>query len=87
MQYDIQDLKKIDMLLEQREKIDLIEKTLMKLKKEDIEVFNLYYYSGRKNKEISKILNISEFAVKQKIYRIRKRIKKDLEKGGYSFDE
>lgn len=87
MQYDIQDLKKIDMLLEQREKIDLIEKTLMKLKKEAIEVFNLYYYSGRKNKEISKILNISEFAVKQKIYRIRKRIKKDLEKGGYSFDE
>ena len=87
MQYDIQDLKKIDMLLERREKIDLIEKTLMKLKKEDIEVFNLYYYSGRKNKEISKILNISEFAVKQKIYRIRKRIKKDLEKGGYSFDE
>lgn len=87
MQYDIQDMKKIDMLLEQREKIDLIEKTLMKLKKEDIEVFNLYYYSGRKNKEISKILNISEFAVKQKIYRIRKKIKKDLEKGGYSFDE
>ena len=87
MQYDIQDLKKIDMLLEQREKIDLIEKTLMKLKKEDIEVFNLYYYSCRKNKEISKMLNISEFAVKQKIYRIRKRIKKDLEKGGYSFDE
>ena len=80
-------MKKIDMLLEQREKIYLIEKSLNKLKKEDVEIFNLYYYSGRKNKEISKILNISEFAVKQKNYRIRKKIKKDLEKGGYSFDE
>lgn len=80
-------MKKIDMLLEQREKINIIENTIKKLKKEDIEVFNLYYYLGKKNKEISKMLNISEFAVKQKIYRIRKKIKKDLEKGGYSFDE
>lgn len=75
------------MLLEQREKIKLIESTIKNLKKEDIEIFNLYYYSGKKNKEISEILHISEFAVKQKIYRIRKKIKKDLEKGGYSFDE
>ena len=35
-------------------------------------------------KEISNILNISEFNVKSRLYRIRKKIKKELEKGGYS---
>ena len=45
-------------------------------------------YSGaikRKVKEISKILNISESKVKTKLYRIRKKLKKELKEGGYGY--
>lgn len=81
----IPDLMKIDMIYEQREQTYIIEKSLKQMKQEDIDIFNMYYYSGKKIKEISKILDISEFGVKSKLYRIRKKVKKDLEKGGYSF--
>lgn len=83
----IQDFKKIDMMCEQREKISIIEQTVKKMKKEDISIFNLYYYSSMKIKEISKNLNVSEFNIKSRLYRIRKRIKKELVKGGYSDEE
>lgn len=80
----LSDLKNIDMIYEQREQIDQIKKVVEQMKKEDIDIFNLYYYSSKKIKDISKILNISEFSVKSRLYRIRKKIKKELEKGGYS---
>lgn len=38
---------------------------------------------GKKGKEIAKKLNITEVKVKTKLHRIRKRIKKELKKGGY----
>lgn len=89
--YDIQDyentiydIKNTDMLYEKREKINMIRKTLEQMKEEDISIFKLYYYGGKKIKEIARILNVSEFNVKTRLYRIRKRIKQDLEKGGYS---
>ena len=72
------------MIYEQREQIDQIKKVVEQMKKEDIDIFNLYYYSSKKIKDISKILNISEFSVKSRLHRIRKKIKKELEKGGYS---
>ena len=80
----IQDFFKIDMFCEQREKIEIIDKTVKKLKKLDIEIFELYYYSSLKYNEISKMLNISEFSIKSKLFRIRKKIKKELLRGGYS---
>lgn len=73
----------IDLKIEQREKIQAIETILNKMSKEDITIFNLYYYEERKIKEIANILNFSELKIKSKLYRIRKKIKKDLEKGGY----
>lgn len=54
------------------------------MKENDIEIFELYYYSSMKISEISNILNISEFSIKSKLFRIRKKIKKELLKGGYS---
>lgn len=82
----IRDLKDIDMVYEEREKTELIRKATNKLKQEDITIFNLYYYSSRKIKEIANIMNIHEFKVKSRLYRIRKKLKKELEKGGYSYD-
>lgn len=80
----IQDLSKIDMICEQREKISIIDQTVKKMKKTDIEIFELYYYSSMKISEIATILNISEFSIKSKLFRIREKIKKELLKGGYS---
>ena len=75
------------MLCEQREKIAIIDKTVKNMKKIDIEIFELYYYSSMKYNEISNALNISEFTIKSKLFRIRKKIRKELLKGGYSDEE
>ena len=83
----IQDFFKIDMFCEQREKIAIIDKIVKNMKKIDVEVFELYYYSAMKYNEISNILNISEFSIKSKLFRIRKKIKRELLKGGYSDEE
>ena len=83
----IQDFFKIDMLCEQREKIAIIDKAVKNMKKIDIEIFELYYYSSMKYNEISNVLNISEFTIKSKLFRIRKKIRKELLKGGYSDEE
>lgn len=68
---------------EMNEGNNLIEKALENMKEEDREIFLLYYYESKKIKEISKDLNISESKVKTKLHRIRKKLKKELEKGGY----
>lgn len=80
----ISDKKDIDMLYEQRETTRLIKEIVQQMKEEDIIIFKLYYYASKKIKEIAQMLNISEFNVKTRLYRIRKRIKQNLEKGGYS---
>ena len=61
-----------------------MEKTVKTMKDDDIFIFNCYYYSSMKINEIANVLNVSEFNVKSRLYRIRKKIKKELAKGGYS---
>ena len=65
------------------ESSNIVEKALKNMKKEDKEIFMLYYYNSKKIKEISKDLDISESKVKTKLHRIRKKLQKELEKGGY----
>lgn len=83
----VQDFFKVDMFCEQREKIAIIDKTVKNMKKIDIEIFELYYYSAMNYNEISNALNISEFSIKSKLFRIRRKIRKELLKGGYSDEE
>ena len=73
-----------DMFYEQ-ERISFMENIVLGLDSESREIFILYYYEQRKVKEISKILNISESKVKTKLYRIRKKLKKELKEGGYGY--
>ena len=42
-----------------KKKIAIIDKTVKKMKKIDIEIFELYYYSAMNYNEISNALNIS----------------------------
>lgn len=77
---------KIEYEIEEKESNDKILSIITKMKKEDKEIFLSYYYYSRKIKEISIEMNITETKVKTKLHRIRKKIKKELEKGGYSLN-
>ena len=77
--------KDVENMFYEQEKIGFIENIVLNLDEESKEIFILYYYEQRKVKEISKILNISESKVKTKLYRIRKKLKKELKEGGYGY--
>lgn len=67
---------KIDLLDNSVEEISKIEKKLENMKEIDKNVFLDFYYSSKSIKDIAKEQRISEFSVKQRLYRIRSKIKK-----------
>ena len=75
----------IDDILESNEKNELIIDTLKTLNKNEYSTFMMYYYEGKSLKEISKELNLSVGNVKTILHRVRKKIKRNLEDGGYSY--
>lgn len=72
----------VNMYENDRELILDVEQKMKGLKDVDIEIVNLFYYSGISIKDIAKRLNISEWNVKTRLHRIRKKIKKELNNGG-----
>ena len=75
----------IDDILEKKKKNELIIDTLKTLNKNEYSIFMMYYYEGKNIKEISKELNLSVSNVKTILHRVRKKIKRNLEEGGYSY--
>lgn len=75
----------IDQKTEQKEKNDFIIKELNKMKQEDKNIFMSYYYYSKNVNEIAKELNLSEQKIKSRLFRIRKKLKKILEKRGYTY--
>lgn len=73
----------VEFEVENAEKESLILAELNQMKAEDREIFMLYYYFSRNGKEIAIELNISEQKVKSRLFRIRRKLKKALEKRGY----
>ena len=71
--------------IEENEKINILNNQLIKMKEEDKNIFTYYYYKSKKIKEISIMMGISEIKVKSRLSRIRKKLKKELEKRGYSY--
>ena len=69
---------KIDFFDNSVEEISKIEKKLEKMKEIDKKVFLDFYYSSKSIKDIAKEQKISEFSVKQRLYRIRNKIKKEV---------
>lgn len=76
----------VEKLYEGQDKARYIQNIVDNMDKESKEIFILFYYEQRKIKEISKILGVSESKVKTRLHRIRKKIKKELEKGGYRYE-
>ncbi len=82
----LQGQNQIDEICEGHNKMKIMEKALENMSKEDNEIFELFYYAGKKGREIAEKLNITEFKVKTRLYRIRKKIKQSLEKEGYRYE-
>lgn len=69
---------KIDFLDTDIQEIRNIEKKLENMKEIDKTIFLDFYYSSKSIKDIAIGHNISEFSVKQRLYRIRNKIKKEV---------
>ena len=72
---------------EKREKERIIDGQLNKISEIDRKIFIMFYYNSNKIKEIAEQLDISEISVKTNLFMIRKKIKKELERQGYSYGE
>ena len=68
---------KIDFLDTNIQEIRHIEKKLENMKEIDKTIFLDFYYSSKSIKDIAKEQNISIFSVKQRLYRIRNKLKKE----------
>ena len=73
----------VNMYENDRELILDIEQKIKGLKKIDIEIVNLFYYSSMSIKDIAKRLHISELNVKTRLHRIRRKIKRELNSGRF----
>lgn len=75
---NIIEFSKADLFENEREEIDKIEKTFRKLSNLDLKILMLFYYSSKTIKDIAKETNLSEINIKTRLFRIRKKIKKEL---------
>ena len=57
---------------------NLIENLVNGLKEVDIQIITMFYYYSNTTKEIAKELNLSEINVRSRLFRIRNKIRKEL---------
>ena len=72
----------LETYLQEREEINELYNKISNLKEIDIKIIKMFYYSNKLIKDIAKELKTSEVNVKTRLHRIRKKIKKELRKGG-----
>ena len=77
----------IDKITEEREQNKKIKVILSSLKPEEYKAFIMFYYEGKKIKDIAKEINLTESNVKVILHRVRKEMKKKLKNGGYGYGE
>lgn len=80
-------INNLENILEQSENTQAVMNELNNMKIEDKDIFMYFYYNNKTIKEIAIILNVSEKKVKSRLFRIRKKLKKNLERKGYSYYE
>ena len=82
---EVSDYINIEVLVEKNEKSKIISDTIDSMKKEEKQIFIMFYYKSKKIKVMSKELNISEAKVKITLHRLRKFVKKKLKERGYDY--
>jgi len=75
----------LEIISEEREQNEMIRRSLNDMKQEEYQIFMAFYYENKKIKEIAQKLDISESKVKVILHRLRKELKEQLKKGGYSY--
>jgi len=75
--------KAIDISFDLKEEVDFLEDKINKYSNTDLNIFRDYYYEDMSIRQISIKRKLSEVSVKSRLYRIRKKLKKDLKEGGY----
>lgn len=70
---------------EENEQHIIIKNTLKNLKREEYKAFIMFYYEAKTTKEIAEHLNCTVGKIKVILHRVRKKIRKNLEDGGYSY--
>lgn len=72
-------------LVEENEKSKIISEIIDNMKKEEKQIFIMFYYQNKKIKDIAKNLNISVSKVKITLYRLRNLVKKKFKERGYDY--
>lgn len=75
----------LEKITEENEQNRIIKNTLKTLKKEEYKIFIKFYFEAKTINEIAKELNCSDGKVKVILHRVRKKIKRNLEDGGYGY--
>lgn len=76
---------KIEEIVEQKEQDKIIQNTLQQLNDKEYKIFIMFYYEAKTIKKIAKLVNLSTTNVKTILHRVRKKIRKNLENGGYGY--
>lgn len=80
--YDISDyeniISSIEVFQDDFSNNDKVEKCINKLKKVDIQIITKFYYYSKSTKDIAKELNLSEINVRTRLFRVRNKIRKEL---------
>ena len=79
-------LVNVEDIAEDSERSRIIMNALNNLKYEEKQTFIMFYYNSKKVKEIAEVLGISKSKVKTTLHRVRKKLKCELKKGGYSYE-
>lgn len=74
----------VEEIVSTKEEFEIISKQLKKIGK-DSRIFIMFYFEGKKTKQIADELKINEFTIHTKLHRMRKKIKKALEERGYRY--
>lgn len=82
---EIVDIQDMDMICEQDQILEVISEELNNMKEKDYKVFAKYYYYSKTIKEIAEELGMSESNVGVRLHRIKKKLKKELEKRGFNY--
>lgn len=84
---DVKDTSNLEEIFCRKEQMKEVNKELDKMKKKDKEIFISFYCYGKKSKEIAEELNSTESNINTKLHRIKKKLKKALDKRGDSYEE
>jgi len=79
------DTTSLEKMTEEREQEQVIQTALKEMKPEEQQIFSLFYYSAKSVREIAQSLEISTSKVKTTLHRMRKKLKRNLEDGGYGY--